>query len=99
VFVDQMEASIGGMGAAATEAMASGCVALADVRNLVPECDKFFPRAPVIDVRTPAALERELRGLLADRDRLQALRQKSLDWARENFSSEPLARYWLRHLS
>jgi glycosyltransferase involved in cell wall biosynthesis len=99
VFVDQMEVSIGAFGAAATEAMAAGCVALADVRNLVSEWDKFLPRAPVIDVRTPADLERALRGLLADRDRLQELRQKSLDWARENFSPEPLARYWLRHLS
>jgi len=98
VFVDQIKPDIGGFGASAVEAMASGCAVLADYHNIVPEVWKFIPRPPVVQVGNVNELRLELDRLVANRPALEELRRESLAWAHANTAVAPLAQYWLKHL-
>jgi hypothetical protein len=99
IFIDQMNPVIGGFGASAVEAMAAGCAVLADVRNVVGEVDRFYPRPPIMDVCDGYSLEATVRRLVEDRRLLDTVRARSIGWVREHASQEAIARYWLKHLS
>ena len=98
VFVDQMNPEIGGFGASSVEALASGCVVLADVRHVVPEVNAFYPPPPIVHVVDAEMLRIRLLELLADPARLAAGRADSLRWARESAGQDAVARYWITHL-
>lgn len=99
IFVDQMEPSIGGFGASAVEALAAGCVVLADVRNVCAEVERFYPRPPIVHVGTPAALEGSIECLIEEADTRAYHRQRSLFlWAHGWASQTALARYFWKHL-
>lgn len=109
IFVDQVHDEIGGFGAAAVEAISSGCAVLADVHNIVPQVNNFYPPPPIIDVSAGRrigdvqvgndSLKAALADLVTSPERLEAARQDSLVWAREHASQDAIARYWLEQLA
>lgn len=99
VYVDQMKATIGGFGQAAIEGMGAGCVVLCDINKVVEDVWLFYPRPPIIPVRTPDDLERALILLARDRELMMRYRKLSYDWSIENSSPAAIARYWLGHLA
>ena len=98
IFVDQMEPSIGGFGASTVEALAAGCAVLADIRHVVPAVDKFYPRPPIIDVRTEDDLRARLTELIGDPALLEQTQRASLVWAEEHAGAKAVAYYWTSHL-
>lgn len=98
IFVDQMNAEVGGFGASSVEALAGGCATLADVRNVSNEVDRFYPRPPILDVRTPAELRSALVALVANQEFLEETRRRSFEWAHQVASPLAVGRYWLEQL-
>lgn len=98
IFVDQMCPEIRGFGASAIEALAAGCVVLADYSNSIPAVWDFFPKPPIIQVGTPEELRERIAQLVDDPTLLLVMRQMSLKWAQENTAAGPLAAWWLKHL-
>lgn len=98
MFVDQLQPDIGGFGASAVEALAAGCAVFADIRHVSERCWTFFPRPPIVDVRSAEDLERQLRRYMEDREALLDLRRQSFSWANEHAGPRAVSRYWLHHL-
>ena len=98
VFIDQLQPAVGGFGRSSTEAMSRGCATLCSIGLVDERCWHDFERPPIVGVSTADDLERELRLLVADPDRLHHLREQSLAWIRENASYEAVGRYWLEQL-
>jgi hypothetical protein len=99
VFIDQLHPEIGGFGASSVEALAAGCAVLADVHNVHANVDHFYPRPPIIDVRHPGELARDLSLLVRDRAELERRRRASLAWAQNWATPEAVGTYWLSHLA
>lgn len=99
VFVDQLEPTIGGFGASSVEALAAGCAVLADVHNVHPSVGNFYPAPPIINVRHPGELARDLALLVRDRPELERRRRASHAWALNWATPEAVGSYWLSHLA
>jgi hypothetical protein len=96
IYIDQIN-DLGGFGAAAVEAMAAGCAVLGSQRNIESSVDAFYPRPPIVEV-TATTIGAELEALRADRERLNDLRQRSWEWARDVARPASVGAYWLKHL-
>lgn len=96
IYIDQIN-DLGGFGAAACEALASGCVVVGSTAKIVEKVDQFYPRPPIVEA-TSENLERIVDNLCADPDRVQQLRRASLDWAQTNGSPIAVGQYWLKQL-
>lgn len=97
IFIDQMNPAIGGYGASAVEGLASGCAVLADIRHVITDVDRFYPRPPILDVHSKRELRDALTFLL-DPINLKDYRERSLRWAHEVASPKAVGAYWLKHL-
>jgi hypothetical protein len=98
VCIDQMNEHVGGFGASAVEALAGGCVVLADVRHVHAAVHSFYRPPPIIDVRTPNELGGALQALVENREFLAAARTDAFRWALEVASPLAVGRYWLSQL-
>lgn len=99
VFVDQLQPEVGGFGASSVEALAAGCAVLADVHNVHPNVSTFYPPPPIINVRHPGELAKDLQVLVRDRALLEQRRRAGYEWARNWATPEAVGSYWLSHLA
>ncbi|MFH1689389.1 MAG: glycosyltransferase, partial [Candidatus Eisenbacteria bacterium] len=99
VLVDQMEPSIGGMGALAVEAMAMGIAVVSDIRHVSPTACSRLNGLPPITQAGDAAELREAIGRFSEHLRyLDDAKKLSLEWARKNASAEATVRRWTEAL-
>jgi hypothetical protein len=98
VYVDQMNAEIGGFGASAVEAMAIGATVIADVRNVPLAVERFFKRPPIKQVSDEHDLEEAVWQLCTQPTLLADLRRNAWDWACNVAGYEAHGRYVLQHL-
>ena len=97
-FVDQMVKDVGGYGQSTVEALAFGCATFASIHHVSPRCWEHFPRPPLTHALTANGLAKALRPYIEDRDRLHALREQSLQWAKDHASPRAVGTYWLARL-
>lgn len=98
IHVDQINPEVGGWGQSAIEAMATRCAVLADLRHVVTDVYRYFPKPPIEDVRDAWELRGWLELLCRRRDLLEEKRARSRAWAAANSAPEAVARYFLGHL-
>jgi len=98
VFVCQMCPRIGGIGVSAIEALAQGCVVLADIRHVRPEVFARLVPPPIIHVESEENLRVELERL-ADADVRRDLQALSRKWSLDNTAAQPVGRYWLAQIT
>ncbi len=96
IYIDQIN-DLGGFGAAACEALASGCVVVGSTAKIVEEVDRYYPRPPIVEV-TSENLKEVMEDLRNDLDSVQGLREASLAWAQKYASPVAVGRYWLKQL-
>ena len=94
VFVGQMNPAVGGFGVSALEGLAQGCVVLCDIRHVREEVWQTLSPPPIVDVRTPEDLSRELEKL-KDPSYRRNIQGQSHAWSQQNTSGEAVAKHWL----
>lgn len=103
VFVDQLNPEVGGFGCSAIEAMAAGCVVIADVRNTPADWEIWnsynVEPPPIIHIESPDEIEENLYGFMENPGNLHACRAISLDWAREWAAPMQVGRYFVQKLN
>ena len=98
LFVDQINPSIGGFGASTVEALSAGCAVLVDIRHIDPAVWAFYPRPPVLEVRSAPELRARVQFLVRDRHTVEDFRAQSHAWASTVASPAAVGAYWLKHL-
>lgn len=97
VYIDQLN-DLGGFGAAAVEALATGAAVLGSTVHIGPAVDAFYERPPIVEV-TPQTLGAVVARLRADPEHVTALRAASLAWAQRVATPGAIGAYVARQLA
>lgn len=95
-YIDQLN-DLGGYGAAAVEALATGAVVLGSTSNISVAVDTFYERPPIVEV-TRETLGVVATTLRAQPERVAQLRARSLAWAQRVAAPAAVGAYVARHL-
>ncbi|KKN02937.1 hypothetical protein LCGC14_1112660 [marine sediment metagenome] len=98
IFVDQINKSIGGFGAASIEALACGLVVLCDTHHVHSAVYNWIPRPPIVPVESGD----DVRAFIDDvRDKprlVETYRRAALTWAQTYLTDACVYDYWMKNL-